>query len=138
MKGKLGCLISLAAIVGAVPFLSGCGSGSSAPPPPAITASVSPASATVNQGATQTFAASLTGTTNTAVTWSIQEGSAGGTISSGGIYRAPSTAGAFHVVATSQADSTKSATASVTVPSVSVAISPSAAMVDQGATASFV
>jgi len=91
----------------------------------------------VDQGATQAFRASVTGTTNTAVTWSIQEGPAGGSITSAGAYTAPSTAGTFHIVATSQADSSKSATAAITVPPVSVAVSPPATMVDQGATASF-
>jgi len=137
MSGKRSCLILLTAIVGAVGLLTGCGGGSAAPPPPAITVSVSPSSAMVNQGATQTFTASVAGTTNTAVTWSVLEGPAGGTITSAGIYTAPSTAGTFHIMATSQTDSAKSATAAVTVPSVSVAISPPAATVDQGATTSF-
>lgn len=137
MKGKVGCWILLGATVSAGLSLPGCGGGSSAPLLPAIAVSVSPPSPTVSQGATQSFTASVTGTTNTVLRWSIQEGAAGGAITDTGVYTAPSTAGTFHVVATSQADSTKSATATVTVPSVSVAISPSAAMVDQGATASF-
>ena len=136
MRAKLGGLILVSAMVGAALSLAGCGGGS-APPPPPITVSVSPPSATVNQGATQTFTVSVTGMTNTAVTWSVREGAAGGSITSSGVYTAPSTAGTFHVVATSQADSTKSATAAITVPLVSVAISPSAAMVAQGATALF-
>jgi hypothetical protein len=45
----------------------------------------------------------------------VQEGAAGGAITSAGVYTAPATAGNYHVVATSQADSTKSATATVTV-----------------------
>jgi len=137
MSDQRSCLILLTAIVGAVGLLTGCGGGSAPPPPPAITVSVSPSSAMVDQGATRTFTASVTGTTNTAVTWSVQEGPAGGTITSAGIYTAPSTAGTFHIMATSQTDSAKSATAAVTVPSVSVAISPPAAMVDQAATTSF-
>jgi hypothetical protein len=136
MKGQFGHLIPFAAIIGTGLFLAACGEGSSTPPP-SITVSVSPASTTVNQGATQTFTASVTGTADTAVTWSVQEAAAGGLITPAGVYTAPQAAGTFHVVATSQADSTKSAAAAVTVPSVSVAISPPSAMVDQGATASF-
>lgn len=116
--------------------LTGCGNSSPQPPLP-LSISVSPNAATVDQGGTKNFTASVTGTTNTAVSWSVQEGSTGGTISSAGVYSAPQAAGTFHVIATSKADSTKSAVAAVTVPSVSVTVSPSAAMIDQGASDSF-
>jgi hypothetical protein len=43
------------------------------------------------------------------------EGNSGGTITSAGLYTAPNTAGTYHVLVTSQADTTKSATAVVTV-----------------------
>lgn len=82
---------------------------------PTVAISVSPTSASLLKGGTRTFSASVTGTTNTAVTWSIQEGSAGGTVTSAGLYTAPQTTGTYHVVATSQADTTKKATATVTV-----------------------
>jgi hypothetical protein len=75
----------------------------------------------IGVGATYMFAASVTGTTNTAVTYSVQEGAAGGSITAGGVYTAPLSAGTYHVAATSVADSTKSATVSVTaVPGVSI------------------
>ena len=82
---------------------------------PAVAVAVSPLSATVGSGETAQFSAAVTGSVNTAVTWSIQEGAAGGSVSGAGLYTAPSTAGVFHVVATSQADPTKSAAATVTV-----------------------
>jgi hypothetical protein len=91
---------------------------------PAVAVGVSPSSATVARSATQPFTASVTGTSNTGVTWSIQEGAAGGAVSSAGLYTAPSSAGTFHVVATSVADPTKSAMATVSVaaaPGVTVA-----------------
>ncbi|MGB8721526.1 MAG: hypothetical protein WCD15_02040, partial [Terriglobales bacterium] len=75
--------------------------------------SVGPSTANLATGATQQFTATVTGTTNTAVTWS----ATGGTVSSSGLYTAPATAGTYSVTATSQADTTKSATASVTVTS---------------------
>jgi len=53
--------------------------------------------------------------TNGAVTWTITEGAAGGTIDAKGNYIAPMGQGTFHVVATSVADTTKNATATVTV-----------------------
>jgi hypothetical protein len=65
----------------------------------------------------------VTGSANTAVTWTVQEGAPGGAVGSTGLYTAPSTAGTYHVVATSVADPSKSATVAVTVtsPGVSVA-----------------
>jgi hypothetical protein len=45
----------------------------------------------------------------------VQEGAAGGSITSAGVYTAPAGAGTYHVVARSAADSTKVATATVTV-----------------------
>ena len=79
--------------------------------------SVSPAVAVVPVGGNQTFAATVVGPANTAVTWSVQEGAFGGTVTSGGVYTAPSAHGTFHVVATSAYDPTRTATATVTVAS---------------------
>ncbi|WP_338262296.1 glycosyl hydrolase family 18 protein [Corallococcus caeni] len=80
-----------------------------------VTVSVTPTSATLALGGVQTFTATVTGSTNTAVTWSVLEGSTGGTVTSSGTYTAPRTAGTYHVVATSSADATKKATADVVV-----------------------
>jgi len=95
-------------------------------PPPVVTVSIVPATASVDACKTFTFGASVTGTSNTSVTWSVTEGSAGGTVSTAGVYTAPSSAGTYHVVATSQADATKSQAATVTVAEriLSVAVSP--------------
>ncbi len=79
-----------------------------------ITVSVSPENVTLGPGQQQTFKAIVTGTSNTAVSWSISPSF--GTISQGGVYAAPaSLAGApvVTVTATSQADSTKSASTSI-------------------------
>ena len=82
---------------------------------PGVSVSISPTTASVSTGGTQQFTATVTGSTNTSVTWSVQEGSpAGGTVI-GGLYTAPNTPGTYHVIVTSQADNTRSATASVTV-----------------------
>jgi hypothetical protein len=81
---------------------------------PQVSVSVNPQTASLNTGGTQTFTAVVTGSSNTAVTWTIQEAN-GGTITAGGAYAAPSTAGTYHVIATSQADPSKSATATITV-----------------------
>lgn len=74
---------------------------------------VSPSSVSVPEGAVQTFTATVSG--GGGVTWSVQEGAAGGTITTAGIYTAPSSTGTFHVVAANSANSTQTATATVTV-----------------------
>ena len=86
--------------------------------PPNVTVSISPNSASTQAGGTLSFTASVTGLgtgQSSAVSWSIQEGSTGGTINGAGTYTAPSTAGTFHVIATSVADNTEVASATVTV-----------------------
>jgi uncharacterized repeat protein (TIGR03803 family) len=75
--------------------------------------SISPTSVYVPEGEVQTFAATVSGSDG--VNWSIQEGASGGTISNAGIYTAPSSTGIYHVIATSMADSTQSAVATVNV-----------------------
>ncbi len=116
--------------------LSACGGGSS-PPSPMVSITVSPSVVTVFSNGTQSFTATVAGTNNTTVMWSVQEGAAGGSITSAGVYTAPQATGAYHVVATSNADNTKSAMASVTVPPVAVAISPNAATVFSNGTQNF-
>ncbi len=117
-------------IIAGLASLTACaGTGSSSqppppPPPPPVAVNISPLAITMNQGETTGFTAQVTGSTNQAVTWSIQEGASGGVMTSGGLYTAPTSAGTFHVVATSQADSTKSAVAPVTVLALSVSIFP--------------
>lgn len=107
--------------------------------PAAVTVSVSPSPAATNSCLTVTFAATVSNTTNRSVTWSVQEGAAGGTISSSGVYTAPSTAGTYHVVAASVADPTKTAVSTVTVTDriVSIAVAPSTTTVAAGGTAQF-
>jgi hypothetical protein len=82
-----------------------------------VAVSLKAVSATVYADGTDQFTATVTGASNTAVTWSIQEGSpAGGTISAG-LYTAPATVGTYHVVATSQADTLISTNLAVVVSS---------------------
>jgi len=69
-------------------------------------------------GGSSSFKAIVIGTTNQTATWSVLE-SNGGTITSGGVYTAPSVAGTYHIRATSPVDSTKYDTATVTVNSAS-------------------
>ncbi len=78
------------------------------------TVSVTPASASVEAGKTASFTAAVDGAAKTAgVDWSVQEGS-GGSVTDAGVFTG-TTAGTYHVVATSQVDRSKSAAATVTV-----------------------
>ena len=71
--------IAMALTIAAAFGLWGCGgssTSSSAPTPPSlISVTVTPNSVTVLRDATQAFTAKVTGTSNTAVTWSVQESS---------------------------------------------------------------
>jgi hypothetical protein len=96
--------------------------------------SVMPTVASLQTGGTQQFFATVTGTGNTAVTWSTTAGS----ISSTGLYTAPNTAGSYTVTATSAADPTKSASATVTVTApVVISVSPTVASLPTGGTQQF-
>ncbi len=76
---------------------------------------ISPRDASISAEATQSFTATVSGSENKGVKWSVREGAAGGTISSAGGYTAPAVAGTYHVVATSLADPNTSVVAAVTV-----------------------
>jgi hypothetical protein len=112
-----------------------------------VAIAVSPASASVAVGAAQQFTATVTGTTNTAVTWTVGgagcSGAACGTISAGGLYTSPASVpspATVKVTVTSVADSTKSASASVTVvaaAAILLSISPASATVPTASTDSF-
>jgi hypothetical protein len=91
-----------------------------APPPVAIT--ISPTSASVRVRQNKQFTATVQNTANTSVTWKVNGivggNSTVGTISTSGVYRAPNSVpnpAVVTVSATSNADPTKSATASVSI-----------------------
>lgn len=91
-----------------LPILSmGCGS-SSTPPPMTVTVAVTPKRAAITTGQAQTFSPTVTGSSNSAVTWEVDTIPGGngtvGTISSGGVYTPPSTGGVHNIVARSVAD----------------------------------
>jgi hypothetical protein len=86
--------------------------------PAAIRIAIDPLTICLSAGQTRQFTATVTGTTNGAVTWSVNpsDPADGGTISLNGLYTAPTViAGrhSAHVIATAQADTTKSASATV-------------------------
>jgi uncharacterized protein YjdB len=105
---------------------------------PAVAITVAPSATSLRIGQTQALLAVVTNTDDTAVTWSVQEGASGGSVDATGVYTAPSSTGVFHVVATSQADPAKSASATLTVtPAIAVSISPTGASIQGGQTQQF-
>jgi hypothetical protein len=111
-----------------------------------VTVIVSPASASVATGQSQQFASAVTGTTNTAVNWSVN-GIAGGnavvgTISSNGLYTAPATIpspASVAVSATSQDVPSVSGSARVTIISgVVITVSPSCNAIPSGTSLQFI
>ena len=109
-----------------------------APPPPVVVA-VAPASAAVDACQSATFTATVTGSSDTAVTWSVQEGAAGGSVTTGGVYTAPQAAGTYHLVATSAAAPASTASVAVTVTErvLAVAVSPPTVTISASGTAQF-
>ncbi len=83
--------------------------------PPGVTVAVSPATASLAAGQAQQFTATVSGTSNTAVTWTLDPADSG-TVSSSGLYKAPAVIAGrppARVIATSVADNAKSASATV-------------------------
>ena len=83
-----------------------------------VSVSISPSTVVIQPNASFTFTATVTGLAqgqSTAVTWTVQEGTSGGTVDGSGKYTAPANEGNYHLLATSVADSSKSAIAMATV-----------------------
>jgi hypothetical protein len=111
--------LNIIAIVTAL-LLIGCGSntGTNSVPPSGgggggIAVTISPGATSISAGGSQTFVASVSGTSNTGVTWQASAGSISGTGNSVN-YTAPNSAGSYTVSAASVADTSKSATATIT------------------------
>ena len=134
------CISTLVIILMIMAFSAGCGSTSSSgpTPPPApvnVTITIDPAPASLFLGQAQQFTATVTGTTNTLVTWSVNGITGGnpavGIISSSGLYTAAQILlkpASVTITATSQADASKSATATVTLKSdVTISLLPASA-----------
>ncbi len=113
-----GRLVALALFLGITLICTGCGGGQSSsnpPPPQSVSVSVTSSSSSVLLGDAQQFTATVSGTSNTAVNWSVN-GVAGGNstvgmITTTGLYTAPvdlPNPASVTVQATSQADTTAS------------------------------
>lgn len=130
MSPKVHAILLIPILIAAI----GCGGGSrSTPgnktggspgpsgPPTASLVSITPNGDTIRIGGQRQFAGWDSSVGQFDVTWSLQEGAAGGTITADGLYIAPGTPGTFHLIATSSHDSSLSATATVAVVSVGFA-----------------
>jgi hypothetical protein len=123
--------------------LAGCGFAGTPPSPPApnVTVTIQPASASLFLGQTQTFQATVTGSTNSNVTWQVNGVAGGsasaGTISSAGLFTAPAilpSSASATVTAVSQANSKARASATVALQdNVVVSLLPPSATVSTGA-----
>lgn len=84
-----------------------------------VEVAVRPAELKLKPGESQVIEGAVVGSENTALIWRVQEGAAGGTVAavnaSQAKYTAPAAPGEFHIVATSKADESKSATVTVAV-----------------------
>lgn len=103
-------------------LLAGCGGGGFSP----VLISISPTTATLNPEMQQQFTATVTGTSNTSVQWQVNGVAGGnsqvGTITTSGLYTAPTLDQTTQMTATAvaNADSSKTASAQVTVNGVGV------------------
>jgi hypothetical protein len=121
------CLVSM--------FAAGALAPVTPPPPTTVSLTLSPSTASLQPGQQVQFTATVSGTSNSTVNWAVS----GGTISSTGLYKAPSATGTYTVTATSAADPTKSSSATVTVAAqVSISISPTTSSLQGGAQQLFV
>src|SRR6185437_9730416 len=103
--------------------IAGCSGGGNAgggnppPPPPPSSVTITPSTAKINEGGTQTFSAAVNGTTEQSVFWEIEEAvphggdSTHGFISSSGVYVAPTPLTSVTIKALAAADPSKSGTA---------------------------
>ncbi len=104
-----------------------------------------PASASVVLGNQATFTATVTNTTDTSVSWSVNSIPGGnvslGTITFAGVYTAPAdlpSPATVQITATSHADPTKSGTGNLTITSdITLSLTPNPASVELGATQAF-
>jgi hypothetical protein len=98
---------------------------------PVIAMTVTPSAVSLPAGSTRQFTAAVSGSSNATVSWTVSgpgcSGSSCGTITSAGLYTAPAAVpspSTLMVTATSQQDTTKSASANVVITAASVNTSP--------------
>ena len=93
--------------------VAACGGGAPPSPPPPIF--IDPPTLATFPGGHQQFTSRKLDFTVESVTWTVDEGPAGGTVDVTGRYQAPSTAGLYHLRATAVANPAQSAVAAISV-----------------------
>jgi hypothetical protein len=128
-----------------LPMFLGCGGGAvfnANHTDPRISVVITESDVALGAGQTHQFTATVTGSSNANITWSLSgcTGAACGTISSTGLYAAPSVIPAratITITAAAQVDPTKVDYAAVEQMPIAVSIAPADAWVPPGGTASF-
>ena len=109
--------------------------------PEEVSVAISLARVAVGTLHTQQFTAVVTGTDDQAVTWSVQEGEAGGSVDENGLYTAPATPGIYHLLVATHTTPVMKAKATITVagapPEESVTIDPANPQVRVGESVTF-
>jgi hypothetical protein len=120
-------------------MLAACGGGGGIDGQPNIEVSISPLQVTLDAGQTQQFTATVTGTTNKGVNWSVRgsscTGSACGTVDANGLYTAPMVMPAdmtINVMAVAQANSTAGRSSTVNLKAVAISVNPSSISMEAG------
>ena len=128
--------LAVAIVIVLAALATGCGGGS-------LSVSISPTTATVPPGATQQFTANVSNASDSTVTWQVDSIVGGnatdGTISTSGLYTAPTTipgSGAVTITAVPAADTTKTASATITIAN-PVSVTPGNVLVAVTATQQF-
>ncbi|MGB8541810.1 MAG: hypothetical protein WCD49_09260 [Candidatus Acidiferrales bacterium] len=142
---RAGILAALSALVAI--HVTGCGYAFAPPkpPPPNVVVTIQPAAASLFLGQTQAFQATVTGDTDTNVTWEVNAVAGGsasiGTISATGLFTAPTVlppGASVTVTAVSQVNPKDSASVTVTLKdNLSISIAPTSATVSVSATQLF-
>ncbi|MBC8101977.1 MAG: hypothetical protein H7Z41_05255 [Cytophagales bacterium] len=76
---------------------------------------ISPEAATLTLREQRAFVATVIGSSDTSVAWSVQEGPVGGTVTLDGVYTAPAAPGIYHLTAVCNADSSVQTIITITV-----------------------
>jgi len=114
MKSGLPGAPAIAIIAALAACTAGVGDRGRGAAPPLPSVAVAPSTAVLFPHATRQFGATVSGSSSSSVTWSVQE-SGGGTVDASGLYTAPGTVGTYHVVATSAGTPAASGQATVVV-----------------------
>jgi hypothetical protein len=136
--------LALALLV-SLTLLFACGYAGTPPNERQVKVSISPKTVTLGAGATQQFTATVSNTSNTAVIWQVNGITGGGpvtgTLSTAGLYTAPTTtpASSVTVTAVSVADSSVNASATVSFQSspVTITLTPTSASVPESGVQQF-